>query len=160
MATISVRCPTCDCELELDAQYRGQEVECGSCHQVFVANPAKSRAPEKEDPPEERRRSSRKRSRRYADEDEDYDDDFYDRRRSRRGSEDGSGLGDASLILGILAVFTFWCPFIGIPMTLVGLILGALGLRSSRNGTAIAGLVLNIIFFIGSGVFILLWGAR
>ena len=32
MATITVRCPTCECELELGAQYQGQEVECGSCH--------------------------------------------------------------------------------------------------------------------------------
>ncbi len=163
MATITVRCPTCDCELELDAQYRGQEVECGSCHQVFVAKASRAERPaskEAEPEREERRPSSRgrKKSRRYADEDDDYDDDFYDRR--RRDNNDGSGLGDASLIIGILSVFVFWCPLIGIPLTLVGLILGCLGLRANRNGTAIAGVVLCAVFMLGSLAFLMFWGFR
>lgn len=171
MATITVTCPTCDCQLELDAAHRGQEVECGSCHQVFIATPARpdrkrsDRGPrddrdddEYDRPPPPRRRSSSRR-RRY--EDDDYDDDYYDRR--RREETEGSGLGDASLILGVVAVFVFWCPIIGGPLTLVGLILGALGLRSSRNGTAIAGLILNILFLLASLLFMLIgfgggWG--
>jgi hypothetical protein len=163
MATITVRCPTCDCELELDAQYKGQEVECGSCHQVFVAKASRAElpAPKQEKPERAERRSSsrtRKRSRRYADEDDDYDDDFYDRR--RRDDRDGTGLGDASLIIGILSVFVFWCPLIGIPLTLIGLVLGCLGLRANRNGTAIAGVVLSGIFLLGSVAFLLFWGFR
>jgi Zn-finger nucleic acid-binding protein len=166
MATITVLCPTCDCELELDAQYQGQEVECGSCHQVFVAKSRAERAPPRKSESEpadresrrERKSDSRGRRgpRRYADEDDDYDDDFYDRRR-RRDTDDGSGLGDASLIIGILAVFVFWCPLIGVPMTFVGLILGCLGLRSKRNGTAIAGVVLSSIFLLGSLTFAFFW---
>lgn len=164
MATITVRCPTCDCELELDAQYRGQEVECGSCHQVFVAKVARDErpSPKRDVEPErdERRPSSRSRrkSRRYADEDDDYDDDFYDRR--RRDDRDGTGLGDASLIIGILSVFVFWCPLIGVPLTLVGLVLGCLGLRANRNGTAIAGVVLSGVFLLGSLAFLMFWGFR
>lgn len=165
MATISVRCPTCECELELDAQYRGQEVECGSCHQVFVAKPQAERRPERE-PERERERDDRperkssrnpRRSRRYADEDDDYDDDFYDRRRRR--DNDGTGLGDASMIIGIVSVFVFWCAIVGIPLTLVGLILGCLGLRSNRNGTAIAGVILCGIFLLGSFAFLFFLGA-
>ena len=166
MATITVRCPTCDCELELDAQYRGQEVECGSCHQVFVAKSGESKRPPRDEPDTDRSRDraepwpgsrGRKKSRRYADEDDDYDDDFYDRR--RREDRDGTGLGDASLIIGILSVFVFWCPLIGIPLTLVGLILGCLGLRANRNGTAIAGVVLCVVFLLGSLVSLMYWGA-
>lgn len=163
MATITVRCPTCECELELDARYQGQEVECGSCQQVFVAKPQTDRRSSREsgrdpEPRSERSAGSRgpRRSRRYADEDDDYDDDFYDRRRRR--DNDGTGLGDASLIIGILSVFVFWCPLIGIPLTLVGLVLGCLGLRSNRNGTAIAGVVLTAMFLLGSLAFLFFWG--
>lgn len=129
---------------------------------MFVAQSRADRRPERPPEPErEERRSNsraRKRSRRYADEDEDYDDDFYDRR--RRDRNDGTGLGDASLIIGILSVLVFWCPLIGIPLTLVGLILGCLGLRATRNGTAIAGVVLCAIFLLGSFVFLMFWGIR
>lgn len=162
MATITVKCPTCDSELELDAAHRGQEVECGSCHQVFVAKPARadreerdgrSDRSERDDRPR-KRPPARRRSRRYED-DDDFDDDYYDRRREKGGD---TGLGDASLIVGVVAVFVFWCPPIGIPLTLVGLILGAMGLRSAHNGTAIAGLVLNILFMIGALIFTLAMG--
>lgn len=163
MATITVRCPTCDCELELDAQYKGQEVECGSCHQVFVAKSGESKRPPRDEPDDdrkERRPSSRgkRRPRRYADEDDDYDDDFYDRR--RREDREGTGLGDASLIIGILSVFVFWCPLIGAPLTLVGLVLGCLGLRATRNGTAIAGVVLCSVFLLLSLASIFFWNSR
>ena len=48
MANIRVSCPTCKAELEIDAQYVGQEVECGSCLQVFVAqDPAAAPPPSK-----------------------------------------------------------------------------------------------------------------
>jgi hypothetical protein len=166
MSTITVQCPTCDCELELDAQFQGQEVECGSCHQVFVAKSRAERPSPRKSEPEradrgsrsDRRSDSRGRrgSRRYADEDDDYDDDFYDRR--RRNANEGTGLGDASLIIGILSVFVFWCPLIGAPLTFVGLILGCLGLRAERNGTAIAGVVLCIVFLLGSLAFAFFWG--
>lgn len=158
MATITVKCPTCDSELELDAAHRGQEVECGSCHQVFIAKPARSDRDDRDDPPprERKRKPARRRSRRYEDEDDDYDDDYYERRRRESGND--TGLGDASLIIGVVAVFVFWCPVIGVPLTLVGLILGTLGMRASRNGTAIAGVILNVLFMIGALLFVFAFG--
>ena len=57
-----------------------------------------------------------------------------------------------------MAVFVFWCPILGGPLTVVGIVLGALGLRAARNGTAIAGLVLNVIFLLGTLFFMLMWG--
>ena len=131
MATITVTCPTCDSRLELDAAHRGQEVECGSCHEVFIAKPARPERDGREDEfdrdrdkdrdRDRRRRSSRRRSRRYED-DDDFDDDYYERRRHEAG--ESSGLGDASLIIGVVAVFVFWCPIVGATLTIVGLILG------------------------------------
>ena len=89
MATITVNCPTCDCQLELDAAHRGQEVECGSCHQVFVAKPQRSdrddreRRRDRDRDDDEDDRPSRRRRRRSRRDDDDYDDDFYDRQRRR-----------------------------------------------------------------------------
>ena len=37
MANIRVTCPECKSELELDATFEGQEVECGNCLKVFKA---------------------------------------------------------------------------------------------------------------------------
>lgn len=37
MAKIRVRCPACDSDLEIDEAFEGQEVECGSCLNVFSA---------------------------------------------------------------------------------------------------------------------------
>ena len=52
----------------------------------------------------------------------------------------------ASLVLGILSLVTFWFLFLGLPLSIVGIIMGALGRRSiSRRGIATAGLVCSII---------------
>jgi predicted Zn finger-like uncharacterized protein len=37
MANIRVTCPACKSELEIDAAFDGQEVECGNCLEVFTA---------------------------------------------------------------------------------------------------------------------------
>ena len=37
MANIRVTCPACKSELEIDAEFEGQEVECGNCLEVFKA---------------------------------------------------------------------------------------------------------------------------
>jgi hypothetical protein len=60
----------------------------------------------------------------------------------------------ASLVLGILNVFLWVIPLIGLASTIVGVALGAKG---RGNGMATAGLVLNIIFLVFSaiGTFIL-----
>ena len=72
MATVRVTCPTCSAELEIDEKHVGQEVECGSCQQVFVSAP-----PEGKKKPYRMRRS-----------DHDEDDDRRPRRRSRRDDDD------------------------------------------------------------------------
>lgn len=158
MATITVTCPTCACQLEIDAQYRNQEVECGSCNQIFVAKPARAEREERDEPrPSKRREKPRsRRSNRYEDDEDDFEE-YEERRQRRRRTQEGTGLGDASLIMGILAIFVFWCPIIGGPLTVVGVVLGALGIKATNNGTAIAGLILNILFLIVTLVFLVFY---
>lgn len=63
-----------------------------------------------------------------------------------------NGPGIASLVLGIIGVITFWFPFVGFPVSIVGLILAAIGLkRLDGKGFAIAGLVLSIIGVVLAG---------
>jgi hypothetical protein len=57
-----------------------------------------------------------------------------------------NGPGIASLVLGIIGVIIFWFPFVGFPISIVGLVLAAVGMkRLDGKGFAIAGLVLSII---------------
>lgn len=62
----------------------------------------------------------------------------------------GKGLGIGSMVLGILSL-VLWCfYYISIPGSLVGIILGAVGMKKSKdagmnNGMAVAGLVCSII---------------
>jgi hypothetical protein len=62
--------------------------------------------------------------------------------------KDQSGLAIASLVLGILSLCGWFVPICGFPMTIVGGVLGFLGLKSTRRGLAIAGLVLCAIALI------------
>lgn len=63
-----------------------------------------------------------------------------------------NGPGIASLVLGIIGVVIFWVPFVGLPVSIVGLILAALGMkRIDGKGFAVAGLVLAIIGVILGG---------
>jgi hypothetical protein len=58
----------------------------------------------------------------------------------------GRGMALAGLILGIIGIIVWLIPFFGFPVTIVGIILSALGRRStSRKGMALAGLVLGIV---------------
>ncbi len=61
-------------------------------------------------------------------------------------SEPGSGMAIAGLILGIIGVVTFFVFYLSIPVSIIGIVLSALGRRSnSRRMLAIWGLVLSII---------------
>ena len=63
-----------------------------------------------------------------------------------RQSEPGSGLAIAGLILGIIGVVSFFVFYISVPVSIIGIVLSALGRRSaSRHTMAIWGLVLSII---------------
>lgn len=63
--------------------------------------------------------------------------------------EDKSNLATASLVFGILSIFG------GFITGIVGLILGAKGLKSSKRGLAIAGIVMSVVFGIISTIVIL-----
>src|SRR4051794_28130295 len=110
MPNIRVTCPACNTTLELDAQYAGQEVECGSCLQVFAATPpAPARPPAiRGVPPTKPAPRRGPPPRRPAPRDDDdyphdhYDDDYPETRAA-------NGLGTASLVLGILSIVAFCC---------------------------------------------------
>jgi hypothetical protein len=55
-----------------------------------------------------------------------------------------------SMILGIIGILAWLLPFTGFPITVAGLVLGILGLKSLRSGMAIAGLILCCIFLIAT----------
>lgn len=175
MANIRVTCPACKSELELDAEFEGQEVECGNCLEVFKATRAgaagssgtgkipgagtgssagsgRGRSTDRPAPKRRRRDDDDdderdRRRRRRRDEDDDDDDDFdYDPRPYRRGGQ-GDGAATASLVLGILAVFPgCCCGFLGAPIGISAVVTGVIGLKSQNNkGQAVAGLVLGIL---------------
>ncbi len=61
-------------------------------------------------------------------------------------AEPGSGMAVASLVLGIISVITFFLWPVGLPVSIIGIVLGALGRRSvSRRTMATTGLVLSIV---------------
>ena len=50
-----------------------------------------------------------------------------------------------SLILGILGMLAWLLPFMGLPITITGIILGVSGRKTTDRNMAFAGLVLSII---------------
>lgn len=86
----------------------------------------------------------------YDEDDYSYDgydeDDIYDfsKPESSRGAW-------ASFILGIVASLGWLIPIIGLPVTIVGIVLGALNMKNYKaKGIAIAGFVVNIVFLCAS----------
>ena len=57
-------------------------------------------------------------------------------------SPDRGGLAIGALVLGIGSLCAWFVPLCGFPVSVVGIVLGALSLGSSRRGMAIAGLIL------------------
>lgn len=56
-----------------------------------------------------------------------------------------------AFILGIISSLGWIVPIIGLPVTIVGTVLGAVGMKQKRNrGIAIAGFVINIVFLCAS----------
>lgn len=56
--------------------------------------------------------------------------------------EENKGKSIASMVLGIVG-FIAWClPIAGYPVTIVGIILGAKGLKEGGRGMAIAGIIM------------------
>ncbi len=55
------------------------------------------------------------------------------------------GMSVASLVLGIIGLVAWFFPICGFPTTIVGLVFGILGLKSSKKKMATAGLILSSI---------------
>lgn len=52
-----------------------------------------------------------------------------------------------SFILGIMSSLGWIMPIIGVPVTIVGIVFGAISMKQKRNrGIGIAGFVINIVF--------------
>lgn len=73
------------------------------------------------------------------------------------------GLAIAALVLGILALVTFWTAVGGIVLGIVGVILGGVAIRKAGRGQAggrgmaIAGLVLSVLGLLGGILFAVLY---
>lgn len=57
----------------------------------------------------------------------------------------GSGYAITALILGLISIFAWCLPICGLPITVVGVVFGNLGLKTPSRGMAKAGLILSII---------------
>jgi hypothetical protein len=155
MANIRVRCPACNEELEIDERHEGEEIECGSCFEKFVAK-AESDRPS--------RRS--KRSRRDDDDDDEYEDrPRRRRRRSSHGGGEGFGTGGGgsaamlSIVCGILSLPLGCCWCLGLPVAIAGIAFGISAMKDpSSKGMGAVGLVLSVIGLLLSGG-VMLFGA-
>lgn len=90
------------------------------------------------------RRRYRPEGRRYSEpfDDDDDDDDYFDRRRFAR--KPGGDSATASMIIGILSLpMAVCCPYIIVPLAILAIILGVIGLKSDNRPQAIAGLVIG-----------------
>jgi len=67
-----------------------------------------------------------------------------------KGEERHNAKATAGLVLGILSLFAWFLPFIGFPVTIIGLVMSAIGLKSRRPGWAVAGLVMSILGLIAT----------
>lgn len=64
-------------------------------------------------------------------------------------TEKGKTQSIIGLILGLVSIVAWYIPLIGFPITIIGIIFSAIGMKSQTNkGKAIAGLTLSIIFLI------------
>ncbi len=160
MADIRVTCPACKTQLEIGAEFEGQEVECGTCLEVFTASTKKTK-PKGGDPDKKsesgggkikgstsRKRSSRDRdeddddrpARRRRDDDDDDDDYDHDYRPSRRQSGGSNGLAITSLILGILSILCLLGSCLGGAVPIAGCCCG-LGSLGGSLGAIITGAI-------------------
>jgi hypothetical protein len=62
--------------------------------------------------------------------------------------KDKSGSAIAALILGLFSLIAWLIPIFGLPISIIGLILGIVGFNSSKRGIAIAGITITIITLI------------
>lgn len=74
---------------------------------------------------------------------------MYNQYGGNRYNGESAGLGVASMVLGIVSIVLMCWPYISIPASIVGLILGAMGKnKTAGRGMAIAGLVCSLVTLI------------
>ena len=69
---------------------------------------------------------------------------------------DKPGLAIAALVLGILSLCAWLFPICGFPIAIAGVILGILGLKTSKKGMAVAGLIMAgiaLLLTLGNAIF-------
>jgi hypothetical protein len=72
------------------------------------------------------------------------------------GSSPRNGIGIAAMVVGIVAIFLFWIPLLGLVLAIVALVLGIVGIRkasrgeATNKGMAIAGVVTGALALLGS----------
>lgn len=83
-------------------------------------------------------------------EEPDLEDDgeiFYENYNDFEITEVSSAGAWTSLILGIISTLSWMVPIVGLPITVVGLVLGAMNMRNPKaKGAAIAGFIVNTVF--------------
>ncbi len=136
MPTITITCPTCTTQLEIDAKYRNEEVECGKCQQVFLAKTKResSRSEDEFDVEPLPKRKNRFRKERTED---DYDDDYEEERPRRRSRYRRQSAHD-------------YIPKSRLAYILLALFLGTLGVHNfyaGRTGAGVAQLMITIFSF-------------
>lgn len=82
--------------------------------------------------------------------------------KSTPGTERGWA-GVTALVLGLINLFAWCLPICGAPLSIAGIIIGFIGLKTPNRGVSIAGIVLNVIGLILSVIatagFISLWAS-
>ncbi|MCI0334695.1 MAG: DUF4190 domain-containing protein [Planctomycetes bacterium] len=80
---------------------------------------------------------------------------------NRRGA---SGIAITSLVLGIVTLLMFWVPILHLVPGLLAVLLGVVGLRIARRGTAggaglaVAGIVCAVLGMMPTALLVLAWG--
>ena len=80
-----------------------------------------------------------------------YQQSQYNQNAYQQPQQQGSGLGIASMVCGIVALVGSCFGWVGIILAIIAVVLGALGIKkNSGKGMAIAGLVCGIIALVPS----------
>ncbi len=169
---LNVTCPHCGALLDVAPAWLGNPMECGGCGSVFACPEIAEEAPPDDAPKIAREKSSRRKRDRDRDSYDRWDGyDEYDREEdpdSHIAKKRGPGYATASLVIGIVSLvvvspLTFitcgFGGFVQIILSIVGLILGYLGVRSDTRGNAIAGMVMNALCLIFAVVWASFMGA-
>lgn len=54
----------------------------------------------------------------------------------------------ASFVLGLCGIIAWLLPLVGYPVTILGIVFGAISRKTQKNGFNMAGLILSIIFLL------------